>query len=151
MDITCLPVLTLSLAKSPHLVGPLDSVLLAHVQREGMHAEHPLSEWTLLTKHNFKVRINYNQSFHCGAAEMNPPRNHEIAGLIPGLTLVGCCHELWCRLQTWLRSHVAMAVAEASSYSSAWTPSLGTSIYHGCSPKKKKKKRQVKEKKRKKN
>ena len=25
-------------------------------------------------------------SSHCGAMEMNPPRNHEVAGSIPGLT-----------------------------------------------------------------
>ena len=28
------------------------------------------------------------------------------------------CLELWCRLQTWLRSDVAVAVVQASSYSS---------------------------------
>jgi len=33
---------------------------------------------------------------------------------------------------------VAVAVAEAGSYSSDLTPSLGTSIYHGCGPKKQK-------------
>ena len=54
---------------------------------------------------------------------------HEDTGLIPGLTqwvkdLV--LHELWYRLQTWLRSHVAVAVMEAASYSSDSTPSLGT-------------------------
>ena len=48
--------------------------------------------------------------------------------LLSGLG-IQCCHEL---LQTWLRSHVAVADS---------TPSLGTSICHGCSPKKKKKKK----------
>ena len=33
---------------------------------------------------------------------------------------------LWCRLQTRLRSCVAVAVVEAGGYSSDWTPSLGT-------------------------
>ena len=42
------------------------------------------------------------------------------------------CRELWCRLQTQLGSHVAVAVAKASSYSSDSTPSLETSICHGC-------------------
>ena len=37
------------------------------------------------------------------------------------------CHKLWCRSQTWLRSGVAVAVVEASSYSSNPTPSPGTS------------------------
>ena len=39
-----------------------------------------------------------------------------------------------------------MAVAQASGYGSNLTPSLGTSIYHGCSPKKTKKKRERKKK-----
>ena len=67
------------------------------------------------------------------------------------------CQELWCRLQTWLGSGVAMSwgvgyrrgldlallwlwyrlVATASS---DWTPSLGTSICHRCGPKKTKNK-----------
>ena len=37
----------------------------------------------------------------------------------------------------WLRSGVAVAVAEASGCSSDSTPGLGTSICHGCGPKKK--------------
>ena len=57
---------------------------------------------------------------------------------------IWCCHELWCRLQTQLGSCVAVTVVYASSFSSDWTPSLGTSICSRCSPKKtkdKKKKR----------
>ena len=45
----------------------------------------------------------------------NPTRNHEVAGLIPGLAqLVNwICHscELWCRSQMQLRSRVAVALA----------------------------------------
>ena len=51
------------------------------------------------------------------------------------------CHELWCRSQSWLRSCIAVAVAQASSCSSNLTPNLGTSICHRCSPKKEKKKK----------
>ena len=51
------------------------------------------------------------------------------------------CHELWCRPQTWLGSHVAVAVAQAVSYSSNWTPILGTSICRGCGPNKSKDKK----------
>ena len=36
------------------------------------------------------------------------------------------CYELWCRLQTWLGSGIAVAMA--SNCSSGLTPSLGTSI-----------------------
>ena len=46
------------------------------------------------------------------------------------------CHDLWCRLQTQFRSGIAVAVVQASGYSSSWTPSLGISICRGCSPKK---------------
>ena len=42
-------------------------------------------------------------------------------------------------MQTWLRSHVAVAVVQPSSCSSDLTPGLGTSICLGCSPKKEKK------------
>ena len=37
------------------------------------------------------------------------------------------CPELWCRLQMQLGSSVAVAVVQAGSYNSDWTPSLGTS------------------------
>ena len=50
---------------------------------------------------------------------------------------IWCCHELWCKLQTWwLGSGIIVAVAQAGSYSSDSTPSLGTSICRECSPKK---------------
>lgn len=54
------------------------------------------------------------------------------------------CHELWCKLQTHLRFGVAVAVAKAGSSSSNWTPSLGTSICCGYSPKKAKRKEKKK-------
>ena len=44
------------------------------------------------------------------------------------------CHELWCRLQTELRSGAAVALVQASGYSSGQTPSLGISICHVCGP-----------------
>ena len=51
------------------------------------------------------------------------------------------CRELWHKSQMWRRSGVAVAVVKADSYSysSDSIPSLGTSICHGCSPKKQKK------------
>ena len=45
------------------------------------------------------------------------------------------CRELWCRLQTRLGSHVAVAVVQASGCSSDSTPGLGTSRCRRCSPK----------------
>ena len=65
-------------------------------------------------------------------------RNHEVAGSIPDLAQwandLWRCRELWCRSQLRLRSDMAVAVTEASSYSSNLTPSLETSICHGCGP-----------------
>ena len=55
--------------------------------------------------------------------------------LLSGLR-IRCCCELWCRSQMRLRSDVAVAVVQASSYSSDSTPSLGTSICCRCGPKK---------------
>ena len=51
------------------------------------------------------------------------------------------CRGLWCRSQMWLGSYIAVAVAQASNYSSDQTPSLGTSICCGHSPKKTKDKK----------
>ena len=56
--------------------------------------------------------------------------------LLSGLRIWHCL-ELWGRLQTQLRSYIAVAVAEAGSSSSNSTPSLGTSICRGFGPKKK--------------
>ena len=53
---------------------------------------------------------------------------------------IQCCRELWYRSQTRLGSCVVVAVVSASSCSSNWTPSLGSSICHRCSPKKQKQK-----------
>ena len=57
---------------------------------------------------------------------MNLTRFHEDVGLIPGLTQWVkdlACGELWCRLQMWLGSRVA--VAKACSYSFNSTPRPG--------------------------
>ena len=56
-------------------------------------------------------------------------------GLLSGLAIQHC-HELWCRLQMQLRSHVTVAVMLAGSYRFNWTLSLGISICCGCGSKK---------------
>ena len=51
----------------------------------------------------------------------NPTRNYEVAGSIPGLAQWAtdlACRELWCRLQMWLGSLFAVALAQAGGYSS---------------------------------
>ena len=85
----------------------------------------------------------YCGSFHHGPAVNEPASVHEEAGLIPG-SLSGlrtwCCRELWGRLQTWLGSCAAVAVAVAGNCSSNSTPSLGNSICPKKTKKEKKKK-----------
>ena len=44
--------------------------------------------------------------------------------LLSGLT-IRCFRELWCRLQTWLGSHVAVALAQAGG-PLAWEPPYAT-------------------------
>ena len=60
--------------------------------------------------------------------------------LLSGLRILCRC-ELWWTLQTWLGSCLLVAGGQASRCSSEFTPSLGTSICLGCSPKKPKKKK----------
>ena len=83
---------------------------------------------------------------------MNPTRNHKVAiqslGLLSRLRNRHCC-ELWCRSKMQLGSHVAAALVYAGGYSSDSTSSLGTSIFHGSSPRKGKKTKQNETKKQK--
>ena len=70
---------------------------------------------------------------------MNPTSIHkdvaQFLALLSGLRIQHC-HELWCRSQMRVRFYAAVALAQAGSYSSDWTPGLGTPICHGCGPKK---------------
>ena len=60
--------------------------------------------------------------------------------LVSGLRIQHC-RELWCRSQAWLGPGIAVAAAQANSYSSILTPSLGTSK---CKIRQKKKERKKK-------
>ena len=57
-----------------------------------------------------KIITDKYRSSHCGTEERNLTRNHEVVGLIPGLSglRVWHCHELWCRSQTWLRADLVL-------------------------------------------
>ena len=50
------------------------------------------------------------------------------------------CHELWCRSKTWLGS-LLLWLWRRPAATAPMTPSLGTSICHGCGPQKQKKKK----------
>ena len=66
----------------------------------------------------------------------------EVGSILAPLSVLRIQHysELWCRSQTRLVSHIAVAVMKARSWSSDWTTSLGTSIGPRCGPKKQEKK-----------
>ena len=89
-----------------------------------------------------KARINwvgfpfwlFRQQTQLGSMRMWVQSLASISGL-----RIQRCRELWHRSQTRLGSRMAVAVVWAGGYSSYLTPSLGTSIYCRCSPKKKKK------------
>ena len=84
------------------------------------------------------IKVGHLGSSHHGTAETIQLGTMRL-GVLSLASLSGLriqhCHELG-RSQTRLGSGVAVAVAWASGYSSNWTPSLGTSICHGCSSKK---------------
>ena len=87
-------------------------------------------------------------SSHCGAEKWIRLTCMRIwvrsLALLSGLRIWRCFYELCCRLQMWLRSHVAMDGAWAGSCTPVMIPSLGDSICHECGPRKKKKKKKVK-------
>ena len=84
-----------------------------------------------------KSKCLSTRSSCCGASEMNLTGNCEVAGSTPGLAqwIKERCCKLWCRLQTWLRFFIAVAVVWAGSCSSNLTLSLATSTCRGCGPK----------------
>ena len=76
------------------------------------------------------VQICRRWSSPCGSAVINQRVSvktwvQSLASL-SGLRIQHC-RELRCRLQTQLGSGIALVVAQADSFSSDWTPSLGTS------------------------
>ena len=95
---------------------------------------------------NWLISKIYRWSSCRGAVVTNPTGSHEVAGSFPALLgglRIRCCLGLWCRLQTRLRSRVAVALPQAGDYSSNWTPGLGTSICRWSGTRKKKAKRQI--------
>ena len=110
-----------SLCQSHSNVGPELDLWHATAHRNSGYLTHwvgprikPVSPWILvrLISPESWVILNYTHywsSLH-GAVEMNLIRNHEVAGLIPGLAqcVIWHCRELWHRLQTGLGSGVTV-------------------------------------------
>ena len=71
------------------------------------------------------------QGINIGSVRMQVQSPASLSGL-----RIWCCHELQHRLQTWLRSGMAVAVAQAGSCSYHLTLGPGTSICHRYSCKK---------------
>ena len=102
----------------------------------------PWFPFSLLRRFSIKnillVSSKYSwRSSHYGKAEANlifMRMQVQSLGFLSGLR-IRSCHELWYRSQMQLRSGISVAVAKAGSCSSNLTPSLETSICHGCSPK----------------
>ena len=86
---------------------------------------------------------NYSWSSHHGAAETNLTRNHEIVGSI--LALFSGLRIQWCRSQSRLGSGIAVALAEAGSFSSNLARNLHIPGGGGAVLKRKKKKKKKKE------
>ena len=83
------------------------------------------------------------RSSHCGSVVTNQTSTHEDSCSTPGhpqLVKDPAWHELQYKLQTQLRSGVAVAVAVPGRCSCNWTSSPGTSKCCRCIPKKKEKK-----------
>ena len=79
--------------------------LWLHSQRPTLTTQAHL----VMSKGFLKTKNKKRESSHCGSVEMNPTSIQEDSGSasLSGLRI----HELWYRLQTRLRSHVAMAMA----------------------------------------
>ena len=123
-------------------------MLVMYTYLSNIYIYSPCLSLELRQKEFQGVRIikNYISIIHqelCIRSSHSGSSIHENAGLIPSFTQwikdQRCC-ELQYRLQMQLRSGIAVTVVQASRCSSNSTPSLGTSICHGCSPKKQKKK-----------
>ena len=88
--------------------------------------------------------MNFSGSSHHVAVETNPSIREKLSS-IPGLARWVKDPALWCRSQMQLGSRVAVAVVQAGSCSSHWTPRLGASIGCRCGLKKTKMNKRKKE------
>ena len=102
----------------------------------------PITEHTCMSLPKKKKKKECTGSSRCGIGVMNPTSVDEDASSIPGLPQWVKDLELpwlWCRIWQ-LGSGITVAVVWAGSCSFDLIPSLGTSVCHGCGPKKTKNK-----------
>ena len=104
---------------------------------------HSLQIWKIPSIKKKKQNTSEFLISHCGSVVRNPTGIHADMGSIPGLLSglrIWHCHELRCRLQTWLSDPMLLWLwcRQAAAALILSTPSLGTSTCCGCSPKKQK-------------
>ena len=125
--------LSKSLLGIPQTLGPRQTVIqsfcLLGPQDSGLEQEAVTNQMK---------NVSFGSSRR-GALETNQTRSRVLSLASLSGSRIQHYHELWCRLQTRLRPGIAVAVAQASGYSSDQTPSLGTSMCPRCGPKKTKK------------
>ena len=133
----------------------LNNRTLKNGQRTHIDISSKMQEWPINTWKDTKYHYrNANQNYNEGVPIMAQRKQIRLVSMriwVWSLALLSgsgiwCFHELWFRSQGHLRSGVAVAMAQASSYSSDSTASLGTSICYKCSPIKTKKKKKKKKK-----
>ena len=90
-----------------------------------------LGSWTFIFL--FSLEWTWRRSSRCSSVVMNRTSIHEDTSIIPGLAQwVGSCHELYCRSQTQLQSHITVAVhrpaAAAAIRPLAWEPTFALGV-----------------------
>ena len=113
------------------------SLIIRVMQNKTMNYHLTLTRIAIVKKSTNGVPIMaQGKRIRLGIMRLRVPSLASLSGL-----RIRHCHKLRCRSQIQLGSGIAVAVVQTRGYSSDSTPSLGTSIYRRCCPKKTKKKK----------